>query len=75
MFRSIANKLTLILIVLMGTLLLGSMLFMSYSFESYYTVTKKTALEENLLAFRNQSISQSDTFIEAINNFETQNNT
>lgn len=59
----------------MGTLLLGSMLFMSYSFESYYTVMKKTALEENLLAFRNQSISQSDTFIEAINNFETQNNT
>ena len=57
MFRSIANKLTLILIVLMGTLLLGSMLFMSYSFESYYTVTKKTALEENLQAFRNQEIS------------------
>ena len=75
MFRSIANKLTLILIVLMGTLLLGSMLFMSYSFESYYTVTKKTALEENLQAFRNQEISQNDTFIEAINNFETQNNT
>lgn len=75
MFRSIANKLTLILIVLMATLLLGSMLFMSYSFESYYTQTKKTALEENLHAFRNQGISQTETFITAINNFETQNNT
>lgn len=75
MFRSIANKLTLILIILMGTLLLGSMLFMSYSFESYYTKTKKTALEENLRTFRNQGISQTDIFINAINNFETQNNT
>lgn len=75
MFKSIANKLTLILIVLMATLLLGSMLFMSYSFESYYTQTKKTALEENLHTFRNQKLTQTEAFIEAINDFETQNNT
>lgn len=75
MFRSIANKLTLILIVLMGTLLLGSMLFMSYSFESYYTQTKKAALENNLRAFRSQDFTNTDLFIEAINDFETQNNT
>lgn len=75
MFKSISNKLTFIIIVLVSLLLLGSMLFMSYSFESYYTRTKKTALAENLESFRNRSITANDTLIESINDFETRNNT
>lgn len=75
MFKSISNKLTFIIILLVSLLLLGSMLFMSYSFESYYTQTKKTALAENLESFRNRSITANDTLIESINEFETSNNT
>lgn len=75
MFRSIANKLTFIIVLLVTLLLLISMLFMSYSFETYYTRTKKTALSENLETFRNQEITTNDLFINAINDFETDNNT
>jgi len=75
MFKSISNKLTFIIILLVSLLLLGSMLFMSYSFERYYTKTKKTALAENLESFRSGSVSAGDTLIESINDFETRNNT
>lgn len=75
MFKSISNKLTLIIILLVSLLLLSSMLFMTYTFESYYTTTKKTALAENLELFRNNSITVNDTLIESINDFETSNNT
>ncbi|HBT19099.1 MAG TPA: hypothetical protein DEA52_03495 [Clostridiaceae bacterium] len=75
MFKSIANKLTLILVLLMGILLLFSMVFMSYSFESFYTRTKKQALEENLRTFRSQTIDTNEALVMAINGFETENNT
>lgn len=75
MFRSIANKLTFIIVLLVTLLLFGSMLFMSYSFETYYTRTKKTALSENLETFRNRGVTSNELFIDAINDFETDNNT
>lgn len=75
MFKSISNKLTFIIILLVTALLLGSMLFMSYSFETYYTRTKKTALAENLETFRNKEVSVNETLIASINDFETSNNT
>ncbi|MFH5835951.1 sensor histidine kinase [Proteiniclasticum sp. C24MP] len=75
MFKSISNKLTFIIVLLVTALLLGSMIFMSYSFETYYTRTKKTALSENLETFRNKAVSPSDTLIQSINEFEASNNT
>ncbi|MBO1266228.1 HAMP domain-containing protein [Proteiniclasticum sp. SCR006] len=75
MFRSISNKLTFIMVLLVTALLLGSMLFMSYSFETYYTRTKKTALSENLESFRNRALSPGETLIQSINDFEASNNT
>ena len=75
MFKSISNKLTFIIILLVTALLLGSMLFMSYSFETYYTRTKKTALAENLENFRDKEVSVNETLIASINDFETSNNT
>src|SRR5690554_4209874 len=75
MFKSISNKLTFIMVLLVTALLLGSMLFMSYSFETYYTRTKKTALSENLESFRNKASSPSEGLIQSINEFETSNNT
>lgn len=73
--RSITNKLTFIMVLLMSLLLLASMLFMAYSFETYYTRTKKAALAENLETFKKQTPSSAEGFIEAINTFETANGT
>ncbi len=75
MFKSISNKLTLVITLLVTLLLLGSMMFMSYSFETFYRRAKITSLTENMDQFKNQANATEKSFIEAINDFETDNNT
>lgn len=74
MFKSISKKLTFVITVLMTLLLLGSMIFMTVSFESFYRRAKLTSLTENLEKFTTYAKSSEDIFIQAINDFETDNN-
>lgn len=75
MFKSISHKLTLVITLLVTLLLLGSMIFMSYSFETFYRRAKITTLTENLHEFKSQANAPEKNFLEAINDFETDNNT
>ena len=75
MFKSISQKLPLVITLLVTLLLLGSMIFMSYSFETFYRKAKITSLTENMDQFKNQANAPEKTFIQAINDFETDNNT
>ncbi len=75
MFKSISQKLTLVITLLVTLLLLGSMMFMTYSFEGFYRKAKITTLTENLFSFKTQANVPEKSFMEAINDFETDNNT
>ncbi|NLB21617.1 MAG: HAMP domain-containing protein [Clostridium sp.] len=74
MFKSISKKLTFVITALMTLLLLGSMIFMTVSFESFYRRAKLTSLTENLEQFSTKAKASEDIFIQAINDFETDNN-
>lgn len=73
MFKSITQKLTLVIVFLVSSLLLLSMLFMSFYFEDYYESVKKSALSENLSEFSQLSNLSPEDLIAEITDYEAEN--
>lgn len=73
MFRSITQKLTLVIVFLVSSLLLLSMLFMSLYFEDYYESVKKSALSENLSEFSELRNLTPEALIAEITDYEAEN--